>query len=190
MPRGTPDWGQVAGGQQSVTELPTYTLSLDDSDVVSSGDSALNMLNPAGSGKIVRIRRAIFTAGAFADDTSGLIEIKVHRISANGTGAARTARPFDSDDSASVVEAISEVTVEPTYGVQLGNWVAALLKNDTSGAEMGADSWFLIPIFDYVAGGPGKPLTLRPGEGLAFEVDNNGVDAQLSLTVEFTEEME
>ena len=188
MARGTNDYGRVEGGLRHVAELPSYVLANTGVLTMVTGLSLISLLNPAASGQLAKVRRITISVAVQENDVVGGVDLKLHRITAHGTGATITPRPFDTADAASVCTGRQNMTVEPGYGVQLGTWSATVMKDNDVGQKFAGTTAFEFRIFDYVSGGPGKPLTLREGQGLTLEVDTNSVQAETCAVIEFTEE--
>ena len=188
MARGTNDYGRVEGGARHVAELPSYVTAPAGVLVMPAGDSILSILNPAASGFIAKVRRITVTLGADGGTFNDQPTFKIHRITAHGTGTAVTPRPFDTADAAAACTARSNLTVEPGYGVQLGVWMQNLYSDNAVGQKYAGTTTIEFRIFDYVSGGPGKPLTLREGEGLTIEVDVNPGGTLMTTVIEHTEE--
>ena len=190
MARGTPDWGLVTGGPQAVLELPSYVLSNTAGFIMPTADSLISLLNPAASGRLAKVRRITITLEADVDNTIPGLQLKLHRITAHGTGTALTPRPFDTGDAAAVCTGRQNLTVEPGYGVQLGAWISGVIVNTAVGEKYAGTTTFEFRVFDYSAGGPVKPLTLLAGEGITLEVDVNvNSAANTCAVIEFTEEL-
>jgi hypothetical protein len=188
MARGTRDWGQVTGGPQSVAELPTYVLAMVNV-VVCNNPGLLNMLNPAGSGKLVKVRDVLWTVSAVLSFTGALASVaRAERITVLGTGTLLTPQPFDSGDPASVVTAKELITVNPVLGAQVGAWFAMFNESAAVGDHAFGIGTGLVNPYSHKGGQNAKPLTLLQGEGLSFRDAFGRVELEAHLMVIYTEE--
>jgi hypothetical protein len=188
MARGFADWGRVTGGPNAVGELPTYVIALT-SQVLGSSPGMLNMLNPAGSKHLVKVRDMIYSSGsgvAFAGNALGLPFVE--RIIALGTGTIITPQPFDSGDPPSVVTAKEVITVNPGLGVRLGSWFTESMVSNVAGDHAYAMAGAVFNPYSHKAGQATKPLTLLQGEGLSVRDSGGSGNLFGLLMIVYTEE--
>lgn len=189
MPRGTRDWGLVAGGQQAVAELDTYITRV--SGIVAGNNVAyiVGLFNPANSGVVATITRVHLMHGS--DNGNGLQDTNaiLYRTTAAGTGTARTPNPLDTNSPAATLQGTVGFTVSPTTSLILASLRLTKVNNDTaniSRADGGNDE---LDLYRYLPGSLETPLRLRAGQGIAVEINCMGtIGSVLSVHVVHTEE--
>ena len=144
---------------------PTYTLWTP------STACALNryhqaVLNNAGSGQVLRVRKLFLANAALAAVTGVGIEFRLIRISTLSGGTALTANPSDTTDGA-LTNYTASHGGSGTEGVTLFSWYT---NNDEIGLTGGFPQATIQALTSILPEGPEiRELTLNPGEGFAIK---------------------
>ncbi len=188
MARGTADWGRVASGLQSVTELLSYVVGNSQAATLNAASTHLALFNPAASGKLARVQLILgFLSPAGAAGNTEL-ELSVNRISNLGAGAARTPRPLDTGDAPASCTAAELHGVEPVLVLELFR-VRSFVTFDgapTLGRVGHPGNGF--DVYRHLPGQSTKQLLLRPGEGLSVKNEIAASIAKAYFLLLFTEE--
>ena len=188
MARGTPDWGAVAAGVQSISELPTYVLCNSATFQAFAGIETLSLFNPATSTKVARIIAVLLSVSGNEALGPGHSEVKLALTSTPGTGAAVIPVRFDTDDVAAVCEGREDLTVSPTWAGDMAVFAAFGDYDNTAGAGRISSTNLLVELYRHHPGQQARPITLRPGEGIATNVITGAIRHRLAFAFLFTEE--
>lgn len=133
----------------------------------------VSILNPGGSGKIVRVRSLLVQAES-SSGTNVIVLYELRRISAHSAGTTYTPKKRDTNDAAASTEAKTEPTVTEISNPTISSLV---IQSNTAQA-------FPMLRFDEQES---EAITLREGEGLVVhQVTSNGGTFQINLV--WTEE--
>lgn len=189
MARGTPDWGAVAGGVQSVAEFPSYTTGMPAFTLFPTPLTILSVFNPADSGIVARLYSLrVFVASFGQQAVQGYFTFR--RISSSGTGTEVIPVPHDSADGGGLVTARYYHTVEPITDAHLVLVPFWLTTKDTGAFGYSSEVNLFWELYRHMPGAQVKPLVFRPGEGYALHFVPLGGGPFLAPLYEHTEEPE
>lgn len=155
-----------------------------------NGLGNLAILNPAGSGLIVRVQRmfavSYMLSATIAPQT---ISLYVYRVASLGSGGALvTPLPMDTSDAGALTQARRNLTTNPTLGVQFFSFSYTIVARSAAGSDLIGDGGQLKTFYEHFSDGRRQPITLRDAEGLAIVQLGGGFDVQTACFIELTEE--
>jgi len=129
------------------------------------------VLNQAGSGQVIRVRKLFLSNAALAAVAGIGLEFQLKRISAIAGGTAITANPSDTTDGA-LTGVTATYGSTATEGVTLFSWYT---NNDEIGVTGGFPQATIQALTSLLPEGPEiRELTLNPGEGFCFKQITSG----------------
>jgi hypothetical protein len=188
MSRGTPDWGAVAGGVQSVAEALAYIAPNQITIQPVATKTILSCFNPAGSGVIGRAYVAAAYVSTFGNSGPHVAQLVLRRTTSLGTGTIFTPAPHDPNDAAGAIVFRENHTVEPGFGGILGGLPIMLAAKDTGAYGYVSEQQDLFELFRHQPGSQLKPILIRPGGGLAITVIYVAGSAAYAGILDITEE--
>lgn len=166
MPRGTEDWGRTGGGVQSVAEMPAYMSSISVSAASGAQRRIVSLFNPAASGKVVRFGRIAIVQASQDNVGFSSGDYILNRTSSLGTGTSLAPQPMLTSDVAAVLQVRHALTVDPTVGLQIGEWATAQDRNITLNEARTDPMTIALELYAAIPGSRLRPLTLLQGEGI------------------------
>lgn len=171
--------------------LATYTIPFIGV-AFASGKSMAAIINPAASGKIVKVWRVWILNNQTTSVTGVLTWLELRRSTAQSSGSAVTAIKHDTNSAALAATVATGATVSDAANGLLRQIFWSNDEPSVSGASM--DEWqMVVPLNQVWDAGYGEsasvqPLTLREGEG--FHVKHGGSSAVgiVDVYFEVTEE--
>lgn len=188
MSRGTPDWGNVAGGQQGIAELATYFSSHGQDVAPAATKYVLSLFNPSNSGVIARIMGLIVVVRFLAANADSSYSAGLLRTTSLGTGTTLTPVKADTTDDAAAVSVRSDLSVAPTLGGVISGLEYGLREVNTAQLARISSVIYQLPVYTHLPGNRGKPITLRPGEGITFRSFQDAITTRIAINIEHTEE--
>jgi hypothetical protein len=148
-------------------QLVTYSVEVPQAGA--NNRDMISILNPSGSGKIVKIREAWATVPS-SSGTTVIIPFEIRHATAITTGTTQTPKPMDSADPASV----AEVRVLPTGISDASAPIVWWTWTQQINTSQGSTDAMTHTIHDGMVTSELKPITLRPGHGLYLrQIANN-----------------
>ena len=153
---------------------PTYTLWTPGTTTAGAGSNAsaggklhMAVLNNAGSGQVLRVRKLFLANANLATTSTGIsLAFDVKRISTLTGGTALTANPSDTTDGA-LTNYTASYGGTATEGVVLFSWYT---NNDEIGATGAIPQATIQALTSLLPEGPEiRELTLNPGEGFCLK---------------------
>ena len=151
-------------------EFVTYYVSVQVAGPSGGGPSGsdkamLSLLNPSGSGKVLRLTLVEYFTLA-SSGTNVFLDVQLRRITAHSGGTSITPVKRDTSDAAAVAEVRSEPSVT---GGAASDFIQQLVIQSNTSQPGESYRFRLGDVFG------AKPITLRPGEGLVVhQVTSNG----------------
>lgn len=163
--------------------LPTY-YALADAVAFAANKHLISILNAAGSGKVVAIKKMFMINTQLASVTGVAVRADVKRMTAHSGGTAITPVSCDSDNPALP----AEVTVRTNGTVTESSLLFPLtFTNDEAGATQAFPSTQLMAGLNWMPEGVETQETrLRPGEGLTVKQITSSTVGQFAWLIVFT----
>jgi hypothetical protein len=125
------------------------------------------LLNNAGSGQVLKVRKLFLCNSSLAAVTGVGVQFNINRISALSAGTAITANPADTTDGALANYTAMYGTPTVTTGVLLFSWFT---NNDEVGLTGGFPQSTIQALTSLLPEGPEiRELTLNAGEGIGLQ---------------------
>jgi len=188
MARGTPDWGLVSGGLQSVAELDSYLNGFDQAVAANTTLFVASLFNPAASGVNGIVTRVLILLTGAAIEATSITSALLHRTTDLGTGTSQTPRPVDTNSPASPLSLRSNLTVSPTSSFVIWRVTSIFERNITANTPRITEFNLPVEIYRHPPGDVAPPLKLRPGQGIGIAISTGSMGANVSWLIEHTEE--
>lgn len=164
--------------------LPTY-YALADAVTFAANKQLISILNAAGSGKVVAIKKLFMINTQLSSVTGVAVRADVKRMTAHSGGTTITPTLCDSDNAALP----AEITVRTgaTSVTESSLLFPLTFTNDEAGATQAFPSTQLMAAFNWMPEGVETQETrLRPGEGLTVKQITSSTVGQFAWLMVFT----